>query len=125
MNPVPFSWMLIAFGIIFASGNVTGAWFVHELWTTGAWKAAYEREVQENNRFREQLGFSHRVDDESRKIEVTNEEILLAIAQSAPERQVVVPRDRWWRKVVKVPAECPAPVECVSARSMRQIGTLK
>ncbi len=106
----------LALLIAFSSGFTAGGMAVYKRWKVAELQAANKKLLEDYNRFRSALGFGEALDDESDKLNTTNEEIINAIRAKAPK-----------------PA--PAPVagnpvpdadpECIDADSMRDIERIR
>lgn len=122
MNPVPFTWMLMAFALLFGTGNVTGGLAVYKLWSYSTMQATISKLKEDNQRFRTALGFSREIDDENIKVELGDDEIYEAILKQAGKTPAA-PR-RWFPRLCPPATPDPNP-ECVPADIMQSIGRLR
>lgn len=108
MNPVPFSWMLLAIGIAFAGGGVSGSYLTYSLNRVGELTRQIGVHQLNEKRIRTVLEMDEKFDEENEDADKRAEKVLDALNEKIRARPVALDDDS----------------ECVSADIMHGIGSI-
>ena len=109
MNPVPFSWMLIAIGVAFGSGNFTGWYGTHKFYQVEELSRKLASFQLNEKRVRVVLGLNETLDEGAENEERQNIEVLEGIEKLRLSRPLADDRN----------------TVCVDDGIMQSIGLLK